>query len=100
MAYGKTEVLNIGQSGGENIRVYDVSPDAATGNIIIADCTAVKVLGIVGLIEDPAANAQVIVQAKENSVTLNQIDFKLWQSSNLAAVTNFKDFRIMVKTIR
>jgi len=99
MAYSKTLVASIGLSGGESLRIYDVSPDAATGSITITDATEVKVVGIVDLIEDSASGAQVVVQAKENSSTTNQIDFKLWSAANTAA-TALKDFRVTVKTIR
>ena len=100
MSYTATEVTRIGLSGGESLAIIDVSPDAATGSITISDATSVKVVGVVSLIEDPAANAQVQVQAKENGSTANQIDIKLWQASNSAAATNFKDFRLLVKIIR
>jgi hypothetical protein len=99
MAYGKTLKKSIGLSGGESIQIYDVDPDAATGNITIADATEVSVLGVVPLIEDSAATAQVAVQAKENSSTKNQVDFKLWQAVNTAAAA-FKDFRVALKITR
>lgn len=99
MAYGKTLVKSIGLSAGEAIRIYTVDPDAATGDITISDATEVQVLGVVPLIEDSAATAQVAVQAKENSSTKNQVDFKLWQAVNSAAAA-FKDFRVALKITR
>lgn len=100
MAYTATEVVRIGLSAGEALVILDVSPDAATGNFTISDATSLKVVGVVPLIEDAAANAQVCVQAKENSTTANQVDCKLWQSTNSAAATNFQDFRVTVKITR
>lgn len=99
MSYTKTEVTRIGLSGGESLAIIDVTPDAATGNITIADAASVKVVGAVTLTEDPAANAQVAVQAKENAITANQIDIKLWKATNDAA-TAYKAFRLLVKIIR
>lgn len=100
MAYTATEVTRIGLSGGEALAIMDVSPDGATGDFTVSDATSVKVLAVVPLIEDPAANAQVCVQAKEDSTTANKVNCKLWQSSNSAAATNFKDFRVILKIIR
>jgi hypothetical protein len=85
MSYSATLVKKIGTSGGDSIRVYDVTTDGATGNITIADVDKVKVLGVVDLVEDPAANAQVAVQAIEDGSTANQVNIKLWQATNSAA---------------
>ena len=94
MAYTETIVERIGLSGGNKIEVYNVSPDAATGNFDVADAAKVKVLGIVPLIEDPTATTDnAIIDALENSTTENQVDFKLWASSFVAATT-FRDFRV------
>lgn len=96
MAYKATVLERIGLSGGESLVVYDVSPDGATGDFTVAGATSVKVIGVVPLIEDPAANAQVAVQAKEDATTANQVNCKLWQATNSAAAA-FKDFRVTVK---
>lgn len=93
-------VASIGQSGGESIRVYNVKPDAATGNITIDDATEVVVLAVIPQIETAGANSQVYVEALEDVTTTNQINFKLWQATNSAAATNFNDFRILVKVVR
>ena len=96
MSYSKTLVKKIGTSGGDSIRIYDVSPDAATGNITISDVSYAKVLGVSTLIEDADANTDhVVVQAKEDSTTTNQINLKLWKSS-FSAATTFKDFRLVL----
>ncbi len=91
-----TPLKKYGTSGGHSIRSYKVSPDAATGDVTISDVDKVYVLGVVPLAEDPAANAQVAVQALQDSTTLNKINIKLWQATNSAASTNFKDFLLTV----
>ena len=99
MGYTATEVERRAFETGEAMVVYDVSPDDATGDFTIAEFTSVTVLAVVDLIEDPAANAQVCVQAKEDGTTLNKVNCKLWQASNTAAATNFKDFRVTIAGI-
>lgn len=96
MSYSQTELGRIGTSGGDILLIVNVSPDAATGNITISDAGYAYPIAVIPLIEDPAANAQVAVQALKNSTTNNQIDLKLWQATNTAAATNFKDFRLLV----
>ena len=100
MSATATLVLKAGLSGGESLRIYDVSPGAGdtTGSVTIDDVAEVYVLGIVNLIEAPAAGAQNVVQAKENSSTKNQVDYALWNSGN-AAATSLKDFRLLLKTV-
>ena len=83
---------------GEMELILDVTPNAATGNITVSGYTSVRVVGVIPLIEDPAANAQVAVQALRNSSTLNQIDLKLWQATNSAAAA-YKKFRLLVRGI-
>ena len=99
MAATKTLVKSMGLSGGGEIRVYDVSPGVGdtTGNITISDVTSAFVIGVIPMIEDSGANTQVAVQAKENSSTKNQIDYKLYDATNNAATSNLKDFRLTVK---
>ena len=99
MAYSETLIKSEGTSPGNSIRVYTVSPDAATGNFDVADVDNVYVLGIVQLIEDATATTDnAIIDALENSTTTNQVDFKLWASSFVAATT-FKDFRVTLLCI-
>ncbi len=93
MAYSKTIVKRVGLSTGQELVIVDVSPDGATGSITMSDYTTVKVLGAVPLIEDPADNAQVAVQAKENASTTNKVDIKLWKATNAAAGA-YKNFRL------
>jgi len=93
MAYSKTVQKRVGLSTGQELVIVDVSPDAATGSITMTEYDTVRVLGVVPLIEDPAANAQVAVQAKENDSTENKVDIKLWKGSNDAA-TAYRDFRL------
>lgn len=96
MAFSETLIGKIGTTGGDSIRVYDVSPDSASGNFDIADVAYAYVLGAVVLIEAPTATTDsVVIMAKENSTTTNQIDCTLWASSFVAAGT-FKDFRVTV----
>lgn len=96
MAYSKTLIKAIGLSGGEALRIYDVSPDSSNGNITISDVTSAFVVGVVPLIEDPGALAQVGILAKENATITNQIDLKLYSSTNVQA-TGYKDFRVTLK---
>ena len=96
MSYTATLLGSIGLSGGDSIRLYSVSPDAATGDITISDVAYAYPIGIIPLIEDSAANSQVAVQALKDVTTHNNIDFKLWQAANSAAATNFKDFQVTV----
>ncbi len=95
MSYGKTELGRIGTSGGDILLILDVSPDAATGNITIDDAGFAYPLAVIPLIEDPAANAQVAVQAVKDGTTDNQINLKLWQAANSAA-SAYKDFRLLI----
>ena len=98
MAYSGIKVISIGQSAGENLVIYDISPDAAAGSVTFSDYTSVKVIGVIPLIEDDASGAQLTVQAKENASTPNKVDFKLWKADNTAA-TAYKDFRIILKVV-
>lgn len=96
MSYTATLVGKFGTSGGDAIRLYNVSPDAATGNITISDVDYAYPIGVVEAIEDhTAVTDHTTVQAKENATTTNQIDIKLWASAFAAAGT-FKDFRLAV----
>lgn len=95
MAYTATELGRIGTSGGDILLTVNVSPDGATGNITISDVDYAYPIAVIPLIEDPAANAQVAVQALKNSSTNNQIDLKLWQAANSAA-TAYKKFRLLI----
>jgi len=98
MAYTATKLLSMGLSGGENLVAYDISPDAATGNVTFSDYTEVYPVAVIPLIEDPASGAQITVQAKEDGTTANKVNFKLYKSDNTAA-TAFKDFRVLLKTV-
>ena len=98
MAYDKTISKQRALETGEMELVIDVNPDAATGDITLSDYTSVQVVGVIPLIEDPAANAQVAVQAKEDGSTLNKINLKLWKATN-AAASAYKDFRLLVRAI-
>ena len=95
MSYGKTELGRISTAGGDILLILDVSPDAATGDVTIADVGYAYPIGVIPLIEDPAANAQVAVQAKKDGTTHNKINLKLWQAANSAAA-GYKDFRLQV----
>ena len=94
MGYSQTELGRIGTSGGDILLLVDVSPDAATGDIIISDVDNVYVMGVVTLIEDGASNAQESVQAKEDSSTKNKVNIKLWKAPGSAASADYKDFRL------
>ncbi|KKL54096.1 hypothetical protein LCGC14_2268810 [marine sediment metagenome] len=96
MSYDVTELGRIGTGGGDILAIVDVSPDAATGDITFSNAAYAYPLAVIPLIEDPAANAQVAVQALKDGTTHNKINLKLWQATNSAAATNFKDFRLLV----
>ena len=98
MAYDYTETDRYATESGECNLVLDVDPDAATGDITVTGFTSVRVLGVVPLIEDPAANAQQAVQALRDGTTLNKINLKLWKATNDAA-SAYKKFRLLVRAI-
>ena len=107
MSYSATLVANadsvdvgkIGLSGGNSIRVYTISPDAATGNFTVSDVDKVFVLAVTPLVEDTDGSGDnITVQALENSTTENQVDCKIWNAANTAATT-FKDFRVTLLCI-
>lgn len=96
MAYTATLLEAVGLSDGSSLRVYDISPDAATGSLTVTGYDSVTPIGVVALNEDPTATTDnAIVQALQNTSTTNQVDIKLWASSYVAATT-FKDFQITV----
>lgn len=96
MSYTATLIKSMGLSGGDAIRTYEVTPDSSNGNMTISDVTAAYVMGVVPLVEAPAANAQVCVRALEDTTTLNKINFYLYQATNSLAAS-FKKFRVTVK---
>ena len=99
MSYEAALINSMGLSGGGDLRVYEVTTDAATGDITIADAEKVYVAGAVELAEDPAANAQVAVQAVEDGSTLNKVNIKLWQAANSAAAA-YKKIRLLLHCVR
>lgn len=99
MAYTFTKKTQGGLSDGRTIAVLEVTPDGATGNITLSGSSAIPastidaILGCNTLSEDPAANAQVAVQASIDGTTANKLNFKLWQATNSAAAA-FKTFQV------
>ncbi len=99
MAYDYATTEQRALETGEMELILDVTPDAATGDITVTGYASVRVVGVVPLIEDPAANAQVAVQALRDGSTLNKINLKLWQAANSAAAA-YKKFRLLVRGIK
>lgn len=98
MGYSASETIRIGLTGGEALVLVEVTPDGATGNFDIDDATTVYPLAVIPLTEDPAANAQVAVQAVQNDSTANQVDCKLWKATNDAAGA-YKKFAVLCKIV-
>lgn len=73
-----------------------VTPDAATGNVTIAEVTTVdRIVSAVYLLDtDLSANAAT-VQAAVDGSTVNKVNFKLWNAAGSAA-TAFPTFQLTV----
>ncbi len=96
MSYSASKKHTIGTEGAENEYIYEITPDAATGDVTFSDFTKVAVVGAPWLAEDYADTAQLAMQALEDSTTLNKVNFKLWKDG--AASDLFKKFRIRLRT--
>lgn len=90
-------VKKFGLSGGHSLRVYNVSPDGATGDITVSDVDEVYVIGVVPLSQDSVgSNSQVAVQALQDSSTKNKVNIKLWKATHSAASGGYTDFLLIL----
>lgn len=93
MPYTMGDVIKSEFAGEYQIAQVDVTTDAATGNVTIAEYGEVKV--IAAELVDGATTTCRLATAKENATTKNQIDIKLWKSdpvpgneANIVAATS------------
>jgi hypothetical protein len=87
MAYASTTVKP-SQLAGKIVVSVKVTPDAATGNIVISQLRTIDSILGVAFAGDVTANCYT-AQAAINGSTANQVDIKLWKAGGTAADTAY-----------
>lgn len=97
MAYSYAKLTPTATQLGGKLRIItvNVTPDAATGSVVIAECTTIYAVLGTSWNADLTANCYTI-QAIVNSTTANQVDFKQWKAGGTAADTAFVGFNVTV----